>query len=287
MTGGRRHGLGGNPGDENPGRARRGAGAAAAILALVLFLAGLPPARAGAVGCMAQAAGIAAEGGDAVSGNVLRLAGGAALFLDGIEAPWSGVDAEQARRALQALAAGKALKVLPAEGGSDRHGRLPAQVFSQSGDSWRWVQGELVAMGLARVAPFADNHGCAARLMEREAQARGLRRGLWRDGANAIRDAEDVAALTGLIDSFQIVEGKVLSVGSSGRHIYLNFGRQWKSDFTARLAAGKAEAFRTAGHDLLGLAGKTVRVRGWLEERGGPMIELEQPMQIELGGKHD
>jgi endonuclease YncB( thermonuclease family) len=252
---------------------------------LLLFL--LPAGSAGAVECEAEAAGIAAKGGEAIDGNTLRLDGGAMLRLSGIAAPWRGEGAEKARAAIQELAGGKALKVLPAAGGSDRHARLPAQIFAQSGDSWRWVQGELVAMGLARVEPFADNRGCAALLLEMEARARSGQRGLWRDPANAVRGAGDVAALTGMVDSFQIIEGKVLSVGSSGHHIYLNFGRHWKNDFTAQLAAGKADEFRAAGHDLLGLAGKKVRVRGWLEERGGPMIELEHPMQIELAGEDE
>lgn len=258
-----------------------------AVTAFAFLLLCWPQAAAGAGPCAADVAGIAAEGGDAADGNTLHIAGGAMLRLAGIGAPWQGAGAEEARRALQQLAGGKALKVLPAQGGSDRHGRLPAQIFAQSGDRWDWVQGEMVAMGLAPVEPFADNHRCAARLLGLEAAARKGKRGLWADPANGVREARDVAALGRLIDSFQIVEGKVLSVASTGRHVYLNFGRRWTSDFTAILKAGKVDEFRAAGHDLLGLAGKRVRIRGWLHERGGPMIELEQPMQIELAVDDD
>lgn len=281
MAGGKRDGM-----DKRARRARRRQRMAAGVLYALLLVA-WPAGHGGAAECAGETAGIAAQGGEAVDGNTLTIAGGAQLRLAGIAAPWIGEAAEDARLALQALAAGKTLKVLPVEGGSDRHGRLPAQIFAQSGGSWRWAQGELITRGLARVDPFKDNHGCAARLLEIEATARREGRGLWQDPANAVQMAGDVAELSRRVDSFQIVEGKVLSVGSSGRHIYLNFGRHWKSDFTALLTAGKADEFRAAGHDLLGLAGKTVRVRGWLEERGGPMIELEQPMQIELAGKDE
>jgi micrococcal nuclease len=41
-------------------------------------------------------------------------------------------------------------------------------------------------------------------------------------------------------------------------------------------------AFTAAGIDLKALAGKRLRVRGWVMWRNGPMIEATHPEQIEL-----
>jgi len=41
-------------------------------------------------------------------------------------------------------------------------------------------------------------------------------------------------------------------------------------------------AFPAAGIDVKGLAGKRVRVRGWIEWRSGPMIAVTHPEQLEL-----
>jgi hypothetical protein len=40
--------------------------------------------------------------------------------------------------------------------------------------------------------------------------------------------------------------------------------------------------FTAAGLAPKSLAGRQIRVRGWIEERGGPWIEAMYPEQIEL-----
>jgi len=41
-------------------------------------------------------------------------------------------------------------------------------------------------------------------------------------------------------------------------------------------------SFAAAGIDLNSLTGKKIRVRGWIERRGGPRIEARLPGQIEM-----
>jgi hypothetical protein len=62
----------------------------------------------------------------------------------------------------------------------------------------------------------------------------------------------------------------------------VNFGRRWSEDFTATLLKRNERAFTTAGLDLKTLSGRTVRLRGVIEERGGPWLELTRPEQIEV-----
>jgi hypothetical protein len=89
----------------------------------------------------------------------------------------------------------------------------------------------------------------------------------------------DVLAARG---HFALVEGKVSSVRASGATIYVNFGRRWSQDFTVTIAKRNERSFAAAGLDPRSLAGRRLRVRGWVEERGGPWIEAIRPEQIEL-----
>jgi hypothetical protein len=75
------------------------------------------------------------------------------------------------------------------------------------------------------------------------------------------------------------LRAKVLSVRESGATIYVNFGRRWSDDFTVTV---QKRSFTAAGLELKKLAGQHVRVRGTIEERGGPWIEAARPEQIEI-----
>ena len=105
----------------------------------------------------------------------------------------------------------------------DRHGHVLAQVFVVGGGTRLWLQEELVAKGLARVYSFPDNRACIAELMAREREARAKRLGVWGSSAYRIESALDVKRLGRLIHSYQLVEGRVASVGEGGGRLYLNF----------------------------------------------------------------
>jgi hypothetical protein len=140
----------------------------------------------------------------------------------------------------------------------------------------------MVAKGLARVYSFPDNRACVGELLARESEARAKRLGVWHSSAYRIVQALDLERLGRLIHSYQLVEGKVAAVGEGGGRIYLNFAEDWRSDFTVSVERKDAPAFATAGMDLKALAGKRLRMRGFLAWRNGPMIEASHPEQIEL-----
>jgi micrococcal nuclease len=85
-----------------------------------------------------------------------------------------------------------------------------------------------------------------------------------------------------LVGSFQIVRGRVVRVAPTERYIYLNFGADWRSDFTVRVARSSERSFGEAGIELEELAGREVEVRGYVLEAGGPLIELSHPEQIRI-----
>jgi micrococcal nuclease len=78
------------------------------------------------------------------------------------------------------------------------------------------------------------------------------------------------------------VEGVVLDAAEIRGRVYLNFGEDWKSDFTVTLAPAVRRLFASEGIDPLDYGGKTVRVRGWVKSFNGPMIEASHPEQIEV-----
>lgn len=187
--------------------------------------------------------------------------------------------------ALAAMIAGKTVSLRTAKSDKDRYGRLVAQVFVAGEGAERWVQGELVAAGLAVVSARVGEPACAAELVRRERAAREAKLGLWADPYYLIGRAEEPAAILAGRGRFSIVEGRVLSVRESGGTIYVNFGRRWSEDFTVTIAKRNARAFSAAGLEPKTLAGRRIRIRGVVEERGGPWIEAARPEQIEL--EHD
>jgi hypothetical protein len=94
--------------------------------------------------------------------------------------------------------------------------------------------------------------------------------------------AQNLALLKTKRGQFALVEGKVLSVRESGSTIYVNFGRRWTRDFSVSIRRRLQKSFTAAGVEPKTLQGERIRVRGWLEQRNGPAIEVDAPEQIEF-----
>ena len=183
--------------------------------------------------------------------------------------------AEEARAHLAKRVAGKAVGLGYADRGTDRHGDLLAYVFV--GDAW--LQADLVDAGLARVATRTDTNLCAAPLLKREAAARAAKRGIWANAFYRVRTPDELGSDIG---TFQIVEGKVVSVKLGRERTYVNFGPNYRTDFTVTISARDQKRLAKQGVDSAGLKAKTIRIRGWLSLLNGPVIELTHAEQIEV-----
>ena len=104
------------------------------------------------------------------------------------------------------------------------------------------------------------------------------RRGLW---AEPGLTAQNASAMDGRAGRFRIVRGRVLRVAPTESYVYLNFGADWRSDFTVRVRRAELKG-ALAGLDLDALAGREVEVRGVVLEAGGPLIELSHPEQMQV-----
>lgn len=180
----------------------------------------------------------------------------------------------EAQAGLAALALGRRLTLRPASPAPDRWGRLPALVFVERSEES--LQARLVRSGLVRVRAEPGLGEALRALLALEAEARSAKRGVWGSPYYAVRAPEAAAASVG---SYQIVEGVVVDAAQAGGTLYLNFGADWRSDFTAAVAEAARARFDVDA--LLALAGARVRVRGMVEERNGPIIWLSEPGQLE------
>ena len=213
---------------------------------------------------------------------VLVMRDGRALHLEGIRLPNAAQDhapqaiADQAFAALNDLANGRELDAYAVYPKEDRYDRVRSQVFTPDGV---WLQIELLKKGLARVDIAPDRGECFREFYAAEADARHAGLGLWADPAYAFRAPGAVIADVG---TFQIVVGKVLNAAANDGRIYLNFGPDWRRDFTVTISADDVRTFKQMGVDPLNYEGKLIRVRGIVQTNNGPAIAVGNPKQIEL-----
>ncbi len=184
--------------------------------------------------------------------------------------------AEEAKAVLLSLVQGRIVELHYGGARMDRNGRRLAHLVLENGT---WIQGAMLERGMARVYSFADNRGAVAEMLALEAAARTARRGIWAHPFYALLTPEETA---GRIDTFQIVEGRVLGTIRVGGRTYLNFGADWRTDFTVTVASAAERLFRRQGLDPVTFEGRQVRVRGWLGSYNGPTIEATHPEQLEL-----
>lgn len=218
---------------------------------------------------------IAAAGPD----GTVRLRSGREVRLLDVRLAPGGKAAETARGLLGSLA-GSDITV-DAAGQPDRWGRLPASL-ALAGAAPVDLADLLVAEALAVVDPDTRDALCRPDLLAAEGRARTRRAGLWAASGWPLA-ATDTAALAAAADSgFAIVEGRVLSVGERRERTYLNFGRNWATDFSVTIPRRSWAAFKARGLDAAALTGRRVRVRGNVEIRRGPTMELTVPDVLEL-----
>jgi endonuclease YncB( thermonuclease family) len=260
-----------------PGRRRPFAELAACTLMLVLAATA---ASVHAAGCVFESQG---EGRVAavIDARTFRLDDGREVRLAGIESP--SFEKPKGVAALWAILAGREVILRAEDDTPDRYGRQTAFVFLASSENP--VQALLLSRGEALVSAAVTDKECAAVLTSAEATGRQARQGTWAD-PDAIKNAESPGGILAEIGRFAVVEGKVLSVRQAGATTYLNFGRNWTRDFAVTIPRRSLPVFEAGGILVKSLENRRIRIRGWVEARGGPRIEALRAGQIEVvGGK--
>ncbi len=222
---------------------------------------------------------------DVVDGDTVILDDRSQVRLVGLQAPKLPLGrpnfpkwplADEAKEGLSALVLGRRVNLAFGGRRSDRYGRHLAHLYRADG---LWIQGEMLKRGLARVYSFRDNRALVAEMLALEREARAAGRGIWAHPFYRIRRIEETSLH---IDSFQLVEGRVLKAARVGGNGFLNFGMDWRSDFTISVGSAARRMLAKKGYEFAALEGRLIRVRGWLKLRNGPMIVLTHPEQIEV-----
>lgn len=265
----------------------------ATIRILLLFALFLSGAVVGSSPAGAQMPDELQRGGTAqvvavIDGDTVVLDDGRQVRLVGIQAPKLPLGrpgfakwplADEARTALAELVLGKRVSLGYGGQNIDRHDRLLAHLFTEDGT---WVQGALLAAGFARVYSFPDNRALVRDMLVRERGSRETDQGIWSHPYYAVLDP---TASARHLDQYALVEGRVMDVAVVRGRTFLNYGSDWRTDFTVSIAARDWQRFENAGISTNDYLGRRIRVRGWLKSRNGPMIDVTHPEQIEVLSK--
>ncbi|MER2519682.1 MAG: thermonuclease family protein [Bdellovibrionales bacterium] len=216
------------------------------------------------------------------TGDSLAFGNGQTLRLNGIHAPLASTPnlKEQAQKRLEQLIppeAASKLRLDPLAPPSNRYGQLTAQAYAPASPPV-WVQGALLREGLAFVYPPTGNEPNLDDLLAAETEARRARRGIWSDPFYIGIPATELTSKDE--GRYAFVRGQIVEAVRIKNKVYLNFGPDWRKDFTVIIAARNLKAFRKSGLDPLALKGQTILVRGWIKHNFGPMIELTHPAQM-------
>jgi endonuclease YncB( thermonuclease family) len=216
------------------------------------------------------------------NGAEVRLIGALAPKADLAAGPQGSAPERAAIDTLNALIGGRSITLRDDGRSLDRYGRRLAHVHVETPEGFIWLQERLIGEGYARAYALPGRADCLGPLLVAERAARADRRGLWGRGIFRIRSARDVPELLWLAGQFAIVEGRVVKVARTQRTAYINFGDDWRGDFTASIATSAVDRAEQGAARLGALQGKDVRVRGWIERRNGPMIVLGSLAEIEV-----
>jgi endonuclease YncB( thermonuclease family) len=214
-----------------------------------------------------------------VDGRTVKLADGREIVLSGLEIPQP---SDLAVDLLKKIALSQDVTLHGTVDTPDRYGRQPAFVVVYGSETF--LQHALLINGGAVLSGETIERTCLDELAGAEIVARTAKRGIWAN-RGFVRDATQPHEILNDIGRFIVAEGKVVSARQSGSTLYLNFGRQWIQGFAVTISRRMMDTFTAAGVTAAAVENKWIRVRGWVERRGGPRIEALSPGQIEFVAK--
>ncbi|MDG1021818.1 MAG: thermonuclease family protein [Emcibacteraceae bacterium] len=220
-----------------------------------------------------------------IDGDTVLLANNMEVRLVGLQAPKIALGRKdfkewplgyEAKDVLSKLIIGKEVTLFYGGRELDRYGRTLAHLFTNDNI---WVQGEMLKNGMARVYSFADNRSIVEEMLEEEYQARLQNRGIWGLEFYKIKPQEESGKYT---NSFQVISGRIRDVAEVRNNTYLNFGDDYRNDFTIVIPNRVKKMFQERDINLTNFKDKNIFVRGWLKYYNGPSIDLSHPEQLAI-----
>lgn len=162
-------------------------------------------------------------------------------------------------------------------GRENRMGHALAHLVTKKGALW--VNGMMAEKGVARVFPTSTNAELTEDLFALEDKAIQNRTGLWADGAAPLLTPESAEQALGRVG---VVQGRVQGAATVRNNLYLNFGANWKTDFTVMVPPALRKKLARAGIDPMSLKDQTIRARGFIRSYNGPFLELAHESHLQI-----
>lgn len=260
-----------------------------ATVVLLITLAAAGPVSAGVIATVPSCAGPGSETSTVTGVEArleLRLADGRLLRLAGVD-PAEGTPeqpdrAELARARFAERVAGQPVRFDLLDGKPDRWGRLPALAYLPGGVSLARVA---LDAGLGRYLAEPAAQSCRDQLLAAEIAARAARLGLWEDGYYAVLAPGDAPSFAERSGTTVIAQGRLTDVAAGPYRTELRFAardRSGRDTLSVSIPPRAVKSFKDQGVDLSSVIGRTVRVRGLLDLRFGPRIDVGTPDALEV-----
>ncbi len=154
----------------------------------------------------------------------------------------------------------------------DIYGRLLGYVFCDD----TFVNEQLLKQGYAVLYTYPPNIKYVDTFLAAQREARRNARGLW--GAYEVIGVGEAARWIGHI---RTVRGKVIKTHQSEKVVYLNFGSDWRTDFTVVIFRNSLRYFYDQDIDPVDFyPGRTVEVTARIREYNGPEMIVNTPEEI-------
>ena len=182
--------------------------------------------------------------------------------------------AEEAKEFNRKLVEGKTVRIEFDVEKIDKYGRLLGYVFVKE----KFVNAKLLEEGYAVLFTNPPNLRYVELFKKLQKEAQDNKRGLW--GAYEVIDS-NMAYL--YINQIRTVKGKVLNSYKTDKCIFLNFGKDYKKDFTIVIFKDNFKYFYERNIDPKNFyKGKTVQITGKIIDYNGAEIVARTPEDIEV-----
>jgi len=221
---------------------------------------------------------------EVIDGDTIRLSNNKVLRYIGIDTPESRIKegsefiydpqpfSVQAAQKNKDLVLGKKIRVEFDLVKTDKYGRLLGYCFYDG----MMVNEELLKNGLAVLMTIPPNIKYTDRFIKAQTDARNQGRGLWAEN-EIVSDAQ----ASDYIDQVRTVRGRVIRTFKSDKCIYLNFGADYRTDFTIVIFKKSLRSFIDKKIDPENYyMNKMVEVTGRIKQYNGPEIIVGHPSQI-------
>lgn len=215
------------------------------------------------------------ENAKVIDGDTIELPTGQRLRYIGIDTPEIGEPfAQEAKQFNQALLKGNSITISFDKENTDKYGRLLGYCFI--GETF--INAELVKEGLAVTYNKPPNVKYAALLNGLQNQAKKEKKGLWRKYETIPHTQAYL-----FIGQIRTVTGKVIDTYQSKKCVYLNFGEDYKTDFTIVIFSDCLDYFHKENiNPSVFYKNKTVEITGKIREYNGPEIIAHIPEDINI-----